>query len=195
VAGIHRVEQLPRHRVLVGQDGQLPDPVLAVPELLPHLPGNQLLPQPRAGVDEVIPCLVSGIAAAACGEAVQVGDELLHDRPWVIGEVAGHLAGVVLVAELETVGLLAGVIAHHQAHGPHGWLRGDLSEDLPVAAACAVPLCCDFDMQFTEVRAADPGRNGHLRRARCVGAQLEPRGPGIPICRNMHSLLVIAEHV
>ena len=195
MAGIHRVEQLPRHRVLVGQDGQLPYPVLAIPELLPQLPGNQLLPQPRARVYEVIPCLVSGIATAACGEAVQVGDELLHDRPGVIGQVAGHLAGVVLVAELETVGLLAGVIAHHQAHGPRGWLCGDLSEDLPVRAGCAVTLRRDFDTQLTEVRAADPGRDGHLRRTRCVGAQLEPHRPGIPVCRNMHGLLVIAEHV
>jgi hypothetical protein len=195
VAGIHRVEQLPRHCVLVGQDGQLPYPVLAIPELLPQLPGNQLLPQPRASVYEVIPCLVSGIATAAFGEAVQVGDELLHDRPGVVGEVAVHLVGVVLVAELETVGLLAGVVAHNQAHGPRSWLRGDLSEDLPVRAGCAVPLRRDFDTQLPEVRAADPGRDEHLRRTGCVGTQLESHRPGVRVCRNMHGLLVIAEYV
>ena len=47
MAGIQRVEQLPRYRVLVGQDGQLPYPVLAVPELLAQRLGNQLAARAR----------------------------------------------------------------------------------------------------------------------------------------------------
>ena len=64
-----------------------------------------------------------------------------------------------------------------------------------MGAGCAVTFRRDLDTQLTKVRAADPGRDGHLRRARRVGAQLEQHGPGIRVCRNMHGLLLIAEHV
>ena len=93
VTRIHRVQQLPGHHVLVRKDRQLPDPVLPVPELLAQLSGDQPTPEPGAGVHQVAAYLGGGIAAAALGDPVEVGDRLLDQRPGIVGEVADYLVG------------------------------------------------------------------------------------------------------
>ena len=80
MTGIHRIEQFPRHRVPVGDDGELPDPVLAFPELVPDPLRQQLLPQPGAGVLEVVTGLRGGIPGPAFRETVQLVDQLFDQR-------------------------------------------------------------------------------------------------------------------
>ena len=107
--------------------------------------------------------------------------------------MARHLVGVVLVAELEAVGILGGVVAHDQAHRALGGLRGYLSEHIAVRAGRAVAFCRDLYEQLTQVAAAEPGRDGHRPRPRRVGAQLEHHRLGIPVSRNVHGHALITK--
>ena len=67
------------------------------------------------------------------------------------------------------------------------------ASDIPVRAGRTVTFRRDLDEQLTEVTAADPGRDGHLPRARRVGAQLEHHRLGIPVCRHVHGLSLITK--
>ncbi len=81
MAEVLRIEQFPRDCILVGQNRQLPYPVLALPELLLQLLWDQLVPEVSPCIDQVVACLGGRVAAAALGEVVQAGDELLDPRP------------------------------------------------------------------------------------------------------------------
>ena len=100
--------------------------------------------------------------------------------------MARHLVGVVLVAELEAVGILGGVVVHDQAHRALDGLRGYLSEHIAVRAGRVVAFRRNLYEQLTQVGAAEPGRDRHPPQARRVGAQLEHHRLGIPVGRNVH---------
>lgn len=74
---------------------------------------------------------------------------MLHERSRFVSQVARHLVGVVLVAELEAVGILDGVVAYDQTHCALSGFRGYLSEDIPMWAGRDVAFRRDLDEQLT----------------------------------------------
>src|SRR5262249_2139899 len=156
VTGVHRIQQLPGDRVLVGQDGQLPYPVLAVPELLAPLRGNHLAPEPGPRLYQVTPRLASRTSPAPPRRVLPVSDELPYHWSRIVGQVAPHLVRSVLVAELKAVHLLNRVITHDQAHRALDGFRRYLSEDIPVRSSPMITFRRDLHEPLTQVGAANP---------------------------------------
>src|ERR1700722_8581800 len=134
------------------------------------------------------------MAAAALGEGLQAGDELLYPRPRLVGEVARNLTGIVLIVELEAEGPLKGVKADRQAHGTLDGVRCYRGHRMPVPAGRTAMFRGDIDPQFTEEAAVDPSGNGHGTHAGHVGAQFEHHRLGVSIFGDSHRQEPGAKH-
>jgi len=194
MALIERVEQLPRHRVAIGENGQLPDSVLALPELLAQPLWYQVMPERGAGIDQVVPCLRQGIPRPSLRQPVESVDKLLHPWAWLARQVASDLLRVVLVAELETVRVLSRIVTDHKAHRALDGLAADLGEHVAVGPVGTIAIRRRLDIELTQVRAPQPGRDIHLPQPRRISQQLEHYRIGIPQKRHVNGLPLRAEH-